>query len=849
MLFALTIISVATFFSSLGFTALARRFAIRHNIGDLPNPRKVHKEFVPYLGGLGILGAVIVGTIISIFLAPEIAGPVPYKYLFLGIACTFITFIGLIDDLKGLKFSVKFYCQIAAALLVVIGGYNVESIYLPVFGTISLGLFSYIFTLLWIVFITNAMNLLDGLDGLASGVATIIFTIFAIIALHGGRTLVALINIILIMANLGFLRFNLHPAKIFMGDTGSLFLGFATSIISLEIGRMGDTNSLNLIVPLVVMILPVLDTTVSFFRRTSKHMHPFMADKEHIHHRLMSIGFTHENAVKVIYVFSVISGLMGISFIFLNDKGICTILIIGIILCGLLVRRLGYVEIEKNLIIVNEGEKNGNGKLNGLVNGNGETNNKFIPFETSDFLQGILFILSDTIFTVLAFVGVYFNWIAPQPFSFNALLSDNLPLLITWSVIFWTLALGMNDLYKIEWDTSRIDEIFTVLKVVIIGSIFLFLVSFEIPAPFAISRKILLLYGFFLVGGLSLGRLFLITILKNEEILGFKKRPTFIVGASSKAINVVKKIKSVPELKFNIVGYIDNHANGNIGKVMEGIPIIGSYENIPDLIRKYRIKEVIIALDGEDQDMIMDMIALFSQYKVSIKLLPDFYNLLSGFKTSHIYGVSLLRFFSSNMKTWEWLLKRFIDILISLLILIIFLPVWIIIGIIIVLDSPGPVFYKQKRIGKNKQEFEVIKFRSMIPNAEDESGPKWAEKDDPRVTRVGRFIRKFGLDEIPQFVNVLLGEMSIVGPRPERLYFVNELEKTIHFYSRRLIVKPGITGWAQIKYKYDETIDDVREKLRYDLYYIENMSVLLDLKIIAQTLLVGLRKKHQTAHL
>jgi lipopolysaccharide/colanic/teichoic acid biosynthesis glycosyltransferase len=182
------------------------------------------------------------------------------------------------------------------------------------------------------------------------------------------------------------------------------------------------------------------------------------------------------------------------------------------------------------------------------------------------------------------------------------------------------------------------------------------------------------------------------------------------------------------------------------------------------------------------------------------------------------------------------------------LILIIFLPVWIIIGIIIVLDSPGPVFYKQKRVGKNKQEFEVIKFRSMIPNAEDESGPKWAEKDDPRVTRVGRFIRKFGLDEIPQFVNVLLGEMSIVGPRPERLYFVNELEKTIHFYSRRLIVKPGITGWAQIKYKYDETIDDVREKLRYDLYYIENMSVLLDLKIIAQTLLVGLRKKHQAAH-
>ncbi|HDP67355.1 MAG TPA: sugar transferase, partial [Candidatus Marinimicrobia bacterium] len=219
-----------------------------------------------------------------------------------------------------------------------------------------------------------------------------------------------------------------------------------------------------------------------------------------------------------------------------------------------------------------------------------------------------------------------------------------------------------------------------------------------------------------------------------------------------------------------------------------------------------------------------------------------------GFKTSHIYGVSLIRFFKSNMKTWEWLLKRIIDIVISLIVLVVFLPFWLIIALIIRLDSKGPVFYKQKRVGKNRQEFELIKFRSMQHNAEELTGPKWAEKEDPRMTRVGSFLRKTGLDEIPQFFNVLIGDMSIVGPRPERLHFVNELEKSIPFYSRRLIVKPGITGWAQIKYKYDESIDDVREKLRYDLYYIENMSVLLDLKIIIQTLLIGLRKKHKLAY-
>lgn len=848
MLIALIVVMITTFISSLIFTALARTCAIKYHIGDNPSPRKVHEHFVPYLGGLGILISVIIGTVISIFLVPEIAGPVPKKYIILGIACTFITVVGLFDDLKGLRFSTKFYCQIAVSLLVVIGGYNIESIYLPLIGTIPLGIFSYVFTLLWIIFITNAINLLDGLDGLASGVATIIFVTFAIIALHNGRTLVALINIILIMANLGFLKYNIHPATIFMGDTGSLFLGFATSIISLEIGRIGETDSLNVIVPLTVMAVPFLDTTISFFRRASKHMHPFMADKEHIHHRLMSIGFSHGNAVKVIYIFSVIASLVGLSFIFLDVKGILTLLFIGFIFCALLIRRLGYVEIEKNLIVVNEGEKNGNGKINGLLNGNSEKENKFIPFDTSEFIQSMFFIFSDTFFIILAFFSVYFIWIDPQQLSLNAILQNELWLWCVWSVLYWTLLLGMNDLYKIEWDTSRIDEIFTVLKIVLFGIIILFFLSFEITFPFVVSRKVIVLYGFFLIVGLSAGRLILITVLKNKEMLGFKKRPTLIIGASNRAVNVVKKIESVPVLKFKIVGFIDDHANGNIGKVIEGIPIIGCYEDIPSLIKKMKIKEVIIALDNDGQELVMDLIALFSQYKVSIKLLPDFYNLLSGFKTNHIYGISLLHFFSSNMKSWEWLLKRFIDITVSLFILIVFLPVWLIIGILIVLDSSDPVFYKQKRVGKNKREYEVIKFRSMVKNAEENTGPKWAEKDDHRVTRVGKFLRKTGLDEVPQFFNVLLGDMSIVGPRPERPYFVNELEQTVHFYSRRLIVKPGITGWAQIKYKYDETIDDVREKLRYDLYYIENMSVLLDLKIIAQTLLVGLRNKHQATH-
>ena len=848
MYLQLLIITVITLGSSLFFTRIARNIALKYQIGDTPGPRKVHQRFMPYLGGVAIVLSVIVGTAASVFLVPIIAGKVPSHYYILGIACTFITLVGLHDDIKGLKFTTKFYCQIAAAILVVIGGFQFDTIYLPVFGNIHLGTFSFIFTLLWIVFITNAMNLLDGLDGLASGVAMIIFAMFAIIALQSGRTLVALINVILIFAKLGFLRYNFHPASIFMGDAGSLFLGFSISVISLEIGRIGDSNSLNLIIPLTVLAVPALDTTISFFRRAGKRMHPFMADKEHIHHRLMTIGFSHKNAVKIIYFFSIVAGFLGFSFLWLNVEAILTILFVGSILLAMVIRRLGYVEIKKNLIVVGNGESNGNRKINGLLNGNSKQESKFIPFDTSEFVQTLLFIFSDILFIVLAFGITYYWRVVPFLPFYRYFTSAELVLWVSWTVIYWIVLLGANDLYRIEWDTSRIDEIFTVIKIILFGTLFIFFLTFEIHFPIIVARRILVVYGFLLVTGLSFGRLLIIGILKNNDLLGFKKRPTLIIGASNRAINVATKIKNVPVLKFDLVGYIDNHANGNVGKIIQGIPILGGFEDIPVFIKQKKIKEAIIALDDSDSDTIMDLIAIFSHYNVSVKLLPDFYNLVSGFKTSHIYGVSLIRFFGSNMKTWEWLLKRIIDIAVSLIALVVFMPIWVIIALAILIDSAGPIFYKQKRIGKNKQEFELIKFRSMMHNAEDLTGPKWAEKEDSRITRLGKLLRKTGLDEIPQFFNVLMGDMSIVGPRPERLYFVNELEQSIQFYSRRLIIKPGITGWAQIKYKYDESIDDVREKLRYDLYYIENMSILLDLKIIVQTLLVGIRKKHQAAY-
>ena len=180
------------------------------------------------------------------------------------------------------------------------------------------------------------------------------------------------------------------------------------------------------------------------------------------------------------------------------------------------------------------------------------------------------------------------------------------------------------------------------------------------------------------------------------------------------------------------------------------------------------------------------------------------------------------------------------DIVISLLLLLVSSPIIILTAFAIKIDSEGPIFFKQERLGQNGKPFRVLKFRSMINNAEKHTGPVWSQKDDPRVTRMGKFVRRVRIDELPQMYNVLKGEMSLVGPRPERAFFVEKLSLEIPYYKRRLKVRPGVTGWAQIKHKYDETIEDVRIKLKYDLFYIENMSLRMDFKILLRTVFVVL---------
>ncbi|RKY67640.1 MAG: sugar transferase, partial [Candidatus Latescibacterota bacterium] len=271
-------------------------------------------------------------------------------------------------------------------------------------------------------------------------------------------------------------------------------------------------------------------------------------------------------------------------------------------------------------------------------------------------------------------------------------------------------------------------------------------------------------------------------------------------------------------------------------------PVLGNAEELPRIIEDYRIEEVLIAVDSSSHREILDMVSRCNGRSVTFGIIPDLYDIVSGHvRTQEIYGFPVMELLPDLMPAWEKKAKRLLDVVVSLVVLIGIAPVCALVALLIKLDSKGPILFTQKRVGKDGKIFTMGKFRSMVENAEQRSGPVWAEKDDPRITRIGRIIRRLKIDEVPQLFNVLRGDMSLVGPRPERPFFVESLEREIPLYRRRLRVAPGLTGWAQTKQGYDTSIDDVKEKLKYDLYYIENMSLRMDAKILLRTLFVALR--------
>ena len=273
----------------------------------------------------------------------------------------------------------------------------------------------------------------------------------------------------------------------------------------------------------------------------------------------------------------------------------------------------------------------------------------------------------------------------------------------------------------------------------------------------------------------------------------------------------------------------------------EHLPHLGNCVDIKKVIEENAIEEVIIAPEKHQHDKLAGIINELEATSVIIKIIPDMYAILSGsVKMSAIFGTPLIVIENEIMPPWQRSVKRMIDVVVSLLVLIVFFPIYLTTAIIVVSTSKGGAFFAQERVGIHGKPFTIYKFRSMVQDAE-KDGPALSSQNDSRITKFGRFMRKVRLDEIPQFFNVLIGDMSLVGPRPERQFFIDQIVEQAPHFNHLLKVRPGITSWGQVKYGYAENVKQMIERLKFDILYIENMSLLVDFKILIYTVLIVLK--------
>jgi len=309
------------------------------------------------------------------------------------------------------------------------------------------------------------------------------------------------------------------------------------------------------------------------------------------------------------------------------------------------------------------------------------------------------------------------------------------------------------------------------------------------------------------------------------------------------AKEIGSEILSMKSLGYQIVGFIDKDP-AMVGVRLLNPSVIGEYRQLPMIAQEKRINRIIVALTEQRGSLPIDGLLRCKLSGIMIDEGITFFEQITGKIPLEGLKPSWLIFSDGfKIKKSKKIVKRAMDLVFSIIGLILTVPIYLIFSLLIRLDSPGPVLYRQERIGENGKRFSLLKFRSMRLDAEADLGPVWAQDDDARITRIGKFLRRTRIDELPQLFNVLKGEMSFVGPRPERPWFVEQLEKEIPYYMLRFSVKPGITGWAQIKYRYGASVKDAFEKLQYELYYIKNLSFSLDLAIIFSTIRVVLSGK------
>ena len=397
--------------------------------------------------------------------------------------------------------------------------------------------------------------------------------------------------------------------------------------------------------------------------------------------------------------------------------------------------------------------------------------------------------------------------------------------------LFWLVLYYFSGYYNKPFGKSRLTELFSTFITVLIGTVFVFFALLLDDIPRSIDIYYKLFFGMF-------GLQFFITYIPRLLITqsGMRKiknrewaMKVLIIGAGGKA---VRSAHELYRLGYDICGFVseDERTPGKADRNQ----VLGTVEDIPVLMEKENVDEIVLAVESKNNKALLGILYSLYRYKRPIKVLADRFNMLSKIQLRTIRGIPLVDVTDNNFSPAEQNIKLFLDKVCSVVALLLLSPLFAYIAWRVKKDSPGPVFFRQERIGYLGQPFWMYKFRTMYVNAE-ENGPSLSSEDDLRVTPFGRIMRKYRLDELPQFWNVLKGDMSLVGPRPERKYFIDEIVKTAPYYYLLHNVRPGITSLGMVKYGYAASVDKMVERMEYDILYYENMSLTLDLTILIYT--------------
>jgi Undecaprenyl-phosphate glucose phosphotransferase len=405
------------------------------------------------------------------------------------------------------------------------------------------------------------------------------------------------------------------------------------------------------------------------------------------------------------------------------------------------------------------------------------------------------------------------------------------------------LVMFMAKMYHRQRATSHVDELYSVFSAVSIGTILaIAAISFFYRQDVNYPRLMMVYAWALTVMCVAIGRLIYARLKWTLQECRVGQDRVLLVGTGELGRMIHQKILQSPGLGYQVIGYIESgngrETSGEYGETgatsIYGAPVLGNLDDLHDVVGEYEVDEVIIALPEASQRELVDIIVKAERGRVSIKVFPDVFQIMaSEVSIGDLNGLPLLTIRDVALRGWKLTLKRAIDLAVSAIALVFLSPVLLLIALLIKLDSAGPVFYCQERMGLDAQPFWMLKFRSMHTDAEVSTGPVWARPDDPRRTRLGALIRRYSIDEFPQLINVLLGEMSLVGPRPERPIFVEQFKQQIPRYMDRHREKAGLTGWAQVNGLRGDT--SITERTKYDLWYIENWSLGLDFKILLRT--------------